>query len=231
VVSIPTSETLDLIKLLKFLQAAGAAPAGPSQPSAQLQALLDAIPFANDGDVITADHHNSLKKAIGQIAASLDETQFAQVQTLAFTPLLQPVVDQPPWRITLGKALGSDQGPDAIGWMALDLPNGANVDSFRIRGSTPSKPSFWNAELRRYLLVGDDDPALVAGGEFQDKIPAAGGTVSQSFPARIEDLTVAVAAELRRIDNSKYRYVFQTTLDSPQAAAVELTLVEVTCTR
>ena len=148
----------NLLNLLALLSGTGTTtgtPTTPTQPSAQLQEFLAAIPFANDGDVITADHHNTLRAALGRIAASLDETQFAKVQTLSFTPVLLPVLDQPSWRVTLGKALGPEEGSDAVGWMLLDLPDGTNIDSFRVRGRTSSKPSFWTAEIRRHLRGGD----------------------------------------------------------------------------
>jgi hypothetical protein len=43
----------------------------PSPTATQLQTLLDGIQLANDGDLITAEHHNSLRGAIDLIAGSL----------------------------------------------------------------------------------------------------------------------------------------------------------------
>lgn len=37
----------------------------------QLQGLAQEIPLANDGDTITADHHNSLREAVRAIAGSI----------------------------------------------------------------------------------------------------------------------------------------------------------------
>jgi hypothetical protein len=36
-----------------------------------LQTLLNGIPLANDGDVIAAEHHNSLRTSVGLIASAL----------------------------------------------------------------------------------------------------------------------------------------------------------------
>jgi hypothetical protein len=49
-----------------------------NQIATQLQTLLDGIAIVNDGDTITADHHNSLRAAISLIASSLPKTVAGQ---------------------------------------------------------------------------------------------------------------------------------------------------------
>lgn len=225
----------ELFALIKFLAGGGATngtSTTPSQPSAELQAFLDAIPFANDGDVITADHHNTLRKAIGRIAGSLDESQFVQVQTLSFSPALLPVADGPgDWRSMPGIAVGPKTGGNAEGWMPLDLPNGTNVDSLTVRGKLPKPATIWSVSLRRRELAGTLE-ADVCTDELQDVQKDAGGAFAKTIPATTEQLTPAQAAEQRRIDNSKYRYFFHTALGGAQQGdAVELDLVQLTCTR
>jgi hypothetical protein len=50
----------------------------PNPSATQLQTLLDGIQLANDGDLITAEHHNSLRGAIDLIAGSLPKIASGQ---------------------------------------------------------------------------------------------------------------------------------------------------------
>jgi hypothetical protein len=50
----------------------------PNSSATQLQTLLDGIQPANDGDLITAEHHNSLRGAIDLIAGSLPKIAAGQ---------------------------------------------------------------------------------------------------------------------------------------------------------
>src|SRR5689334_14752604 len=57
--------------------------AGVPVPSADLQTFLNAIPIAEDGDVITQEYHNSLRAAIARIAAYLGDTAIAPLVTVS----------------------------------------------------------------------------------------------------------------------------------------------------
>src|SRR5919204_165779 len=117
----------DIIALLRLLGAAGGgttagSASGTTETSPQLQAFLQAIPFANDGDVITPDHHNSLRAAIAALAQGLDETRLARVVTLSFSPVLQPIASAPAvqaWR----SAPGITVGPQTGGWTVPATPS------------------------------------------------------------------------------------------------------------
>src|ERR671914_907403 len=92
-------QVLALLGLLQGTAGTAGTGTGADITSAQLQSFLDAIPFANDGDVITPDHHNTLRAACGRIAQSLDETQLARVVTASITPVLFSAGGAaPPWR-------------------------------------------------------------------------------------------------------------------------------------
>jgi hypothetical protein len=206
---------------------------GASQPSPQLQAFLDAIPFANDGDVITPDHHNTLRTAIGVIARSMEESQFANVVTLSFSPVLQPVLNATPWRATEGESLGPEQfaSGNAEGWMPLELPNGTDIDALHVRGHVAAKPTVWVAALKRKAFDGSVSEDVIPA-DLTAKAATA-GPFSGSFSQTPEDVSPTLASNLRRVDNSRFRYLFSTKLGSgsPQPAAVALKLVQVTCTR
>lgn len=232
----PSAELITFLNLLANPAFGGtvsspAAPAG-DEISPQLQAFLDAIPFANDGDVITHEHFNTLRAACGRIARSLDETQFARVVTPSFTSILQPVVGpDPPWRIAQGFSVGPATGNKAEGWMPVDLPNGTDVDVLTVRGKRPGAVTIWTAALRRAELAGSGQTD-VCSAEIQTATASSDGTFTATVPLKTEGLTATQAAELRRIDTTRYRYFFHTKLSgAAQADALEVRLVQVTCTR
>jgi hypothetical protein len=229
-----------LLALLNLLSGQGGAGLGGTQGAAggttspQLEAFLQAIPFANDGDVITPDHHNTLRAALGQIARSLDETQFARVVTESFTPALLPAVESGlgTWRTRAGGSVGPDSGEDhAAGWMPLDLPGGTNVDTLAVRGATPANVGFWSVSLRRVDLAGGDS-VDVCFKEIQTEANANHAGFVVPVPVDVDGLAPAAAAERRRVDNEKYQYLFYTEFNSAgQADGVEIRAVQVTCTR
>lgn len=201
-----------------------------SPPTPDLDAFLQAIPYANDGDVITPDHHNSLRAAIAAIAEGLDASQFAKVVKVSFLPALLPSNTQSAWRIVEGKSVGPVAGAEVVGWMALDLPDGTSIDSMAIRATTTKKPDAWTADLRRYPLTGGNADSII-GGDFEDDFQPTGGTITKLFTKAEGDVTPTVEADLRRVDNSTYRYVFSTDCASSALSATELSLIQVTCVR
>ena len=226
-----------LLALLNLVQATAGTGAGTTADtgaqitSAQLQSFLDAIPFANDGDVITPDHHNSLRAACARIAQSLDDTQLARVVTESITPVLLAAGAEPAWRTVVGFAAGPTAGNKAEGWMPVELPHGTNVDVLTVRGKRPGAVTIWSAALRRLELAGSTQ-ADVCVGEIQNATTSGDGSFAATVPAKTEGLSATQAAELRRVDNTRYRYFFHTKVSgAAQADALEVRLVQVTCTR
>jgi hypothetical protein len=222
-----------IARLIAEAALASSFPPASSAPSErQFRATLDRIPIANDGDVITAEYFNALRETIAVIAASLDETHLERTITRSFTPVLLPVAGGgTPWRIALGFAAGPTSGSAAEGWMPLDLPNDVDVDTVTVRGKRAAKPTIWTASLRRLALDGSG-AVDVCHREIQDATATAEGVFTISFSATTEGLTPAQIADRRHIDTSRYRYLFHSKFaGAAQADAVEIRLVQVTCTR
>jgi hypothetical protein len=233
-----TVEFNPLLALLKLVSGGAAgggttAASAATQTSPQLEAFLQAIPFANDGDVITPDHHNTLREAIGQIARALDASQFADVVTVSIPPALLPIIDNNPWRIDEGFSRGPDQFADAMGWLALDLPDGTSIDHVHVRGTAPTKPSQLKFTIVRKPVANPSSAGdEIVSQEVQEKL-GQGGVLDLPIQPKT-DGTPTQLADLRRVDNSKYLYLFTATLVAPNqtaASSVLLTLVEITCVR
>lgn len=216
------------------LEAVFAALAAADAPEEVLDDFIDAIPYANDGDVITPDHHNTLRDAIAQLADAIGEHEYARVVTSSFLPILHSVYTAPRWVQSTGFVTAPQaEGDNYVeGWMELDLPDGSDVDALIVRGKRPVPIShYWSVALRRIPLAGGDT-SDVCNGQIEEVPTAADKTFSATIlPATLAS-TPAEAAELRRIDLSRYRYVFTTThLTFEQAETLELRLIQVVCSR
>jgi hypothetical protein len=224
--------------LAAYLESLGSSAGGASsgvitapEPSAELQALLGTIPLARDGDVIYAEHFNALRSAIARLARSLDDSQFAKQFTDTFSPALMPVPDgEAEFRVGPSGALGPSSGDSASGWLPIELPNNVDIESLTVRGMRPSGVTIWSVALRRVELA-NGAVADVCQQEIQDT-PTQSGRFAAVVPAAAGETVPSVASNLRRVDTTRYRYLFETSLaGAQQADALEIHAVQVTCRR
>ena len=207
--------------------------APPASGSAQLQSFLDAIPYANDGDVIRADHFNAIRAALAQLASALDVDQLSRVVTPLFTPVLLPVAgaEEAAWRSAVGFAVGPAKGNAAKGWMPVELPNQASIDSLTIRAKMPKAVTIWTVELRRQEVAGSVGVAICRK-EIQAEPLSGDNTLAVTIPVISEGLTPAQRDDRRRIDTTAYRYLVSTEVaGAQQADALEIQSFAITCTR
>src|SRR5512134_566752 len=91
-----------------------------------LQTLVNAIPKAEDGHVITSDYHNSLRAALLAMLDNLGAIKGgAVVQTI--TPTFFTNKDRSAWVVLNGVAAATDQAKTTSGFLALGLPDGARI--------------------------------------------------------------------------------------------------------
>jgi hypothetical protein len=238
--SVRTTEETNL--LIQALVSAGviapitdAPTAGVPPPSADLQAFLNAIPIAQDGDVITQEYHNSLRAAIARIAAYLGDTAIAPLVTVTAPPVLRPITGASEWELIVGGARVSHPAADphgTQGWMPLDVPNGTRIESYVARGRLQGpKPASWPVRLVRREIIGGDQHTIgtanvVTVVQDNQGVFAAPGTINVdgASPAELEGY--------RRVDSSKYLYFLSTDVIGLQDGTVaELDAIEVTCSR
>lgn len=83
-----------------------------------LATLLQQIPLAEDGKLITRDYHNSLRAALLALAANANTTPAPKHISMA--PTLLPLTDErPPWKISIGIAISD--GKDSRGCLPITL--------------------------------------------------------------------------------------------------------------
>src|SRR5262245_38116019 len=115
--------------LIGTLASAGllTATGGTSTGSAltDLQSLVNAIPIAEDGRVITSLYHNSLRAALLAIADKLGADPASGTVTLTFAPSFFPSGgNESPWSLSEGVATKPPGASSTRGWFPLQLPEG-----------------------------------------------------------------------------------------------------------
>jgi hypothetical protein len=119
--------------------------------------LINAIPVAERGDVISPESHNSLRDAIVAIVTELGGAVASRNVTLTFAPTFLKVPKSetspggflPEWQINIGWAQCFQN--QAFGWLPLQLPDGSRIQQLHVDwgGSGSGKQFVMNVKLQR----------------------------------------------------------------------------------
>jgi hypothetical protein len=116
-----------------------------------LSDLINAIPVAGRGDVISPESHNSLRDAIVAIVTELGGAVASRDVILTFAPAFLGLPDLPPWGVQIGFAQSSGSA-QTNGWLPLQLPNGSRIQQLRVVfGGTGRLVSQMNVKLQRQI--------------------------------------------------------------------------------
>jgi|SRR5581483_4369983 len=116
---------------------------------ATLQDLINAIPTAQDGDVIGIDYHNTMLAAIKMLAAQGGGGSSGPATVnVALAPQLA-AVDSLPWQL---QASGNAVKPggnatQATGWMQVQLPDSYQIDHMVVSGNKSGNVGSFNVSL------------------------------------------------------------------------------------
>jgi hypothetical protein len=164
--------------------------------------LLGDIPTAQDGDVITADFHNSLRSAIVAMAGYLGDTAINHQVVLTLAPSLLGS-GAGAWTLAPDSAEATS-GP-ANGWLPVDLPDGARIQGMSVIHARTDKLDTLTVDLRRLSISSPTDPAVplaTYSGRAGD-----GSVQTESVQVSVAGITEPSALdELRRVVNGQYRY-------------------------
>jgi hypothetical protein len=118
-----------------------------------LSDLINAIPVAGRGDVISPESHNSLRDAIVAIVTELGGAVASRNVTLTFAPTFLEVSDPltggqlPKWTINTG--LAQSFGSRAFGWLPLQLPHGSRIQQLHVVFGGTGHLTVMNVKLER----------------------------------------------------------------------------------
>jgi len=219
---------------------------GALEVNVALLALLNDIPIAHPGDIITSEHHNSLRSAIRALASLVDET--ALTTTFTFAPNFLPAAFEPDedgvpgrlpekgeddrdWMVLFNKAvvptiqqLGG-AGKTVKGGFIVSLPDEVLIKTLIVRGkrldeaNDAQDPKSFHVTLFR---IEADKNGSVSAPIITIDLSGATGTFK-----RTENPGSSV-----RVDNEKFLYyVSAVWIDEDDSAGFEIRSVQIICER
>lgn len=184
--------------------------------SNSLVTLVNAIPTAQDGHIITPQYHNTLRNAVTAIAAELgSQTGTGVTFVTSFPPIFFPEDDDASkyWSNQLALAT-RPAGNTAKGWFPMTLQDGARILSLTVIGrkfvSAVGALSLRVLMRRKSLTEVTDDQTFINvdlkninGEPFREtRSPTITGTSSDNLK------------EVSLVDNSKYLYYVRATMSN-----------------
>jgi hypothetical protein len=205
-------------------------------PSANLQALLAAIPIAVDGQVIAADFHNSLRAALITLAGEMGLGLTAPTTTFTFMPAFLQSGSAPNWTSTNFVATAA-AGTNPDGWLPVQLPDGQRIQSLTATGKrSGAAPTSFQVKLLRQPTTGpgSDAPTVlitVALESSTGSFSVSGSVIAAAAPAgaALSLITQAAAEEQKLIDTTNYKYFVQATVTGAAKDTVnEIDAIQIT---
>jgi hypothetical protein len=219
-----------------------------------IQLLLNAIPIAHEGHIITSEYHNSLRNALLAIADRLGLVvkPVSDLQVLNFTPNFQHTVTSEPnhlvWVCSFNKAVLPQIGGAAAapisstvrGSLPVQLPEGAVIDSMIVRGlrvaadKEKTRPKTFNVKLSRQKFDTENPqitPLIVLDlAEKKEKIKEVKDVLG-SLPDDLDDATARTRTlDLSRVNNQTYQYFIEAVWEGDNnAAKFELNSFQIFC--
>jgi hypothetical protein len=201
-----------------------AASATPSSTASDLQVLIASIPIAQDGQVISAEYHNSVRNAFMALANRLGLGAISEEIHITNAPQLTKVEGQGEWLQELGQARKATAATGALrGWMELDLPDGARIKKMNVFAGNNAAGTMRLKLRRQSVSTSAGDDLIVINVTNNDAATVKDGDVT------IPDSTLGAAAieESRIVNNTKYKYLFVAELDSGVAGDARILTMQV----
>ncbi|MCD9185049.1 MAG: hypothetical protein LUM44_01340 [Pyrinomonadaceae bacterium] len=170
----------------------------------EIMTLLDGIPLARRGDIISSEHHNSLRRAVNALARGIGAS--GEQTILNFSPDFLPVNQRLPaqfdWTVTFNKAIvptNADTKDDNVkGAFTVQLPHNVNIQRMIVRGKRigdEGNPSEFFVTLNRLAYDSPNaNPEVIVEIDLKTNV----GPFKESANAK--------SASLGSIDNTKFQY-------------------------
>lgn len=186
-----------------------------------LQTLIDNIPTAEDGHIISRHYHNSMLEAVRELANQVGTGGPGQTDTsVTYAPVFLSVTDggvkSPEWVLSLGVSSRPSNTNSAKGWFPLQLPDDATIKSMTVTGQRSGAVLSCQVRLMRQTIADATTVPMivvnlknVSGQPFK----ATGEVAGASLP---------IIQDFRSVNNEKYQYLVlaELTLSSPTSDAV-----------
>ncbi len=172
---------------------------------ATLQALINAIPDAQDGNVITSNYHNTIKRALLAIATQMGAAATgSQTVTLTVQPSFAAIAGgATPWVLGIGSA-GDAGPPSTSGFIPLNFPDGAVVQTMTVIGAKTNAAPKGFVNLLIVPIGGSAGTTLI-----QVDLSTAGNPFSLTGTPNVPGLTASALVSMQTVQNSQFKYVIE----------------------
>lgn len=193
---------------------------------ADIQTLVNNIPLAQDGNLITSNYHNTIRAALEAIAGQVGGAAAPAAVTLTLHAAFSPVATFPQFNLSMGVATLTGTG-NAAGYIPLNLPDGAVIQQLTISGAnvnslTSSKVSAF-ANLQILAVSGGGSPTTL----IQVNLVPGGNPFSLSGTpnaANVPGITATAITGLQTVQNSQFMYAIEVIVrgDGATQASLEI---------
>jgi hypothetical protein len=196
------------------------------------------VPIANEGNVITSEYHNTVRDVLLAMAQLFGAGVVSPAINVSFAPqFVGPAGDPAPaWsptQVGVSQVGPPQEGrPDAFGWMSVQLPDGARIQSLTVFGKKAAATQVLTFSLLRYPLndVNQTPTTLIT---LDAKDGTGGFSPSDSIktdPSLGTNLALATLDDYQSIKNDKFKYIFTARLSgAPANAAVQIHAIQIAC--
>ena len=129
----------------------------------ELQILLNSLPVAQEGTIITSAFFNSLRTAILALAAQIGGGAISPTQLINFLPAFTVTQQSPAWMLDDGIASAPAKagGGSASGWLPLQLPDNLTIQAMTVLGDKSGTITSFVVELFKRSLDGSDAQGVI----------------------------------------------------------------------
>lgn len=187
-----------------------------------LQTLINRIPTAETGDIISRNHHNSLRDAVEELANRVSAgTGQGQANTsVTYAPVFLPITDggarSPEWVLSLGISSRPPNINSAKGWFPLQLPDDAAIKSLTVTGQRSGTVLSCQIRLIRQTIADATAVPMI--------VISLKNVTGQPFKVtgEVTGASLAIIQDFRQVNNDKYQYFVQAdvTVASPTSDAI-----------
>ncbi|CAN5806276.1 hypothetical protein BH20ACI4_BH20ACI4_12090 [soil metagenome] len=233
-----------------------AAPQTGSEIDIRIQMIINAIPIADPGNIITSEYHNALREAVRALAGriGMSVNPVAEFKILSFAPNFLPVqaiavgataAPSNKWDVLLNRAAipaGVNVQLPVTGGFVVQLPDNADIVQLVVRGERldkdKPKPKEFRVKLNRVRFGKDKfDPVTLINIDLQtlDDGYFEKDQVVKLSSQELNTITVstqAIIAERKRVNNENYLYYVTAEWlgGANDAAKSEIHSIQIYCT-
>ncbi|HUN41662.1 MAG TPA: hypothetical protein VMU81_15355 [Acetobacteraceae bacterium] len=167
-----------------------------------LQTLVNAIPDAQDGNIITSNYHNTVKAALQAMASQLEAAApGSQTVNLTVQPNFAAISGATAWTVALGVATSA---AGSNGFIPLNLPDGATINQMVAIGAQTSPAAKGFASLLVMPLGGTAGTTLIL-----IDLSTGGNPFTLTGSPSVPGLTASALKDMETVQNSLFKYAIQ----------------------